>query len=105
MASEAKLNDDFNIIDPDDYAAHGYPHHVWTGLRKEDPVHWWDRTNGLPFWAITRHADITEISKRPDVFLSAPRITMNNEPEPDQDVFPPTLIQLDPPKHLSLIHI
>ena len=100
MASEATAKHDFNIIDPDDYAAHGYPHHVWTRLRKEDPVHWWDRTNGLPFWAITRHADLTEISKRPDVFLSAPHITIAHEPESEQDdLFPPTLIQMDPPKH------
>ena len=100
MASEATPKQDFNIIDPDDYAAYGYPHHVWTRLRKEDPVHWWDRTNGLPFWAITRHADLTEISKRPDVFLSAPRITIAHEPEPEPDgLFPPTLIQMDPPKH------
>ena len=101
MASEATAKQDFNIIDPDDYAAYGYPHHVWTRLRKEDPVHWWDRTNGIPFWAITRHADLTEISKRPDVFLSAPRITISHEPEtPEmQGLFPPTLIQMDPPKH------
>jgi cholest-4-en-3-one 26-monooxygenase len=101
MASQDTAKQDFNIIDPDDYAAHGYPHHVWTRLRKEDPVHWWDRTGGLPFWAVTRHADLTEISKRPDVFVSAPRITISHEPETPamEDLFPPTLIQMDPPKH------
>ena len=51
----------FNIIHPDDYAAHGYPHPVWTRLRREDPVHYWDRTEGVPFWAITKHADIVTI--------------------------------------------
>jgi cytochrome P450 len=101
MANQATPKQDFNIIDPDDYAAHGYPHHIWTRLRKEDPVHWWDRTGGLPFWAVTRHADLTEVSKRPDVFISAPRITISNEPETPEmeDLFPPTLIQMDPPKH------
>jgi cholest-4-en-3-one 26-monooxygenase len=90
----------FNIIDPEDYAAHGYPHHIWTRLRKDDPVHWWDKTGGLPFWAITKHADITELSKRPDVFENGPRLVISNEPEPEDDgMFPPTLIQLDPPKH------
>jgi cytochrome P450 len=88
----------FNIIHPDDYAAHGYPHPVWARLRREDPVHWWDRTAGLPFWAITKHADIVTIGKRPDVFWNGPRLTISHEPEQPND-FPPTLIQLDPPKH------
>ena len=56
---------DFNIIHPDDYAAHGYPHHIWTRLRREDPVHWWDRTEGVPFWAVTKHADIRWLSRQP----------------------------------------
>ena len=37
-------------------ADRGYPHPLWTRLRREDPVHWFDRSDGLPFWAITRHA-------------------------------------------------
>jgi cytochrome P450 len=94
--------DDFNIIHPDGYAEWGYPHHVWTRLRKEDPIHWWDRTNGLPFWAITKHADIVEISKRPDIFISNPRITIGHEPEQRDGMqanFPDTLIQLDGERH------
>ena len=56
----------FNLVDPDDYAAHGYPHEIWTRLRREDPVHWWDETDGMPFWAITKHADIVTIGKQPE---------------------------------------
>ncbi|MFQ5698227.1 MAG: cytochrome P450 [Myxococcota bacterium] len=88
-----------NIIHPDAYAERGYPHAVWTRLRREDPVHWWDRTEGIPFWAITRHEDILTISKRPTSFASGPRLTISHEPERRLDEFPPTLIQLDPPKH------
>ena len=105
MAAEANPTappEDFNIIHPDGYAKWGYPHHVWTRLRAEDPVHWWDRTEGLPFWAITKHADIMEISKRPDLFINGPRLTIGHVPEPDsaeRDMFPATLIQMDPPKH------
>jgi cytochrome P450 len=88
-----------NIIHPDWYATRGYPHEVWTRLRREDPVHWWDRTEGIPFWAITRHADIISISKQPERFVSGPRLTISHEPERPSDEFPPTLIQLDPPKH------
>ncbi len=101
MVVAANDFENFNIIHPDDYAAHGYPHHIWTRLRREDPVHWWDRTEGLPFWAITKHADVQEISKLPNFFLNAPRLTIAHEPEPEvsESIFPPTLIQLDPPKH------
>ena len=101
MVTAANDFESFNIIHPDDYAAYGYPHHVWTRLRREDPVHWWDRTEGIPFWAITKHADVQEISKLPDFFLNGPRLTISHEPEEDdaQNIFPPTLIQLDPPKH------
>ena len=61
--AEALKVEDFNIVHPDHYADRGYPHDIFTRLRREDPVHWWDRTEGVPFWAITKHADITEISK------------------------------------------
>jgi hypothetical protein len=38
------------------------------------------------------------ISKQPAQFLNGPRLVLNHEPE-RPNVFPPTLIQLDPPKH------
>jgi cytochrome P450 len=89
-----------NIVSGDEYAAHGYPHDVWTWLRREDPVHWWDRTRGVPFWAITKQEDILAISRRPEQFVSGVRLAVSNEPEPPRDDrFPPTLINLDPPKH------
>jgi cytochrome P450 len=90
---------DFHLVHPDHYAARGYPHDVWTRLRREDPVHWFDRTDGIPFWAITKHADITFIGRHPELFLNGPRLTISHEPEMSNDEFPPTLIQLDPPKH------
>ena len=99
MASSAVDSfESFHLIHPDHYAAHGYPHPVWKRLRREDPVHWFDRTDGMPFWAITKHADIVTIGKRPDAFLNGPRLVLSHEPE-IPNFFPPTLIQLDPPKH------
>ena len=97
-SSAADPFEDFHLIHPDHYAARGYPHPVWTRLRREDPVHWFDRTRGMPFWAITRHADIVAIGKQPEKFLNGPRLVLSHEPEVP-NVFPPTLIQLDPPKH------
>jgi cytochrome P450 len=39
-------------------------------LRREDPVHW-DAPNG--WWLLTRHADVREVSRRPELFSSEPR--------------------------------
>jgi len=39
-------------------------------LRREDPVHW-DAKNG--FWLLTRHADVREVSKQPELFSSQPK--------------------------------
>jgi len=100
MAAAETPLESFNLIHPDDYARHGYPHDIWRRLRREDPVHRWDRTAGIPFWAITKHADIIEISKQPERFVSGRRLVIGHEPEQAQDpAFPPTLIEMDPPKH------
>src|SRR5262245_5795862 len=90
--------EDFHLVNPAHYAGHGYPHPIWTRLRREDPVHWFDRTDGIPFWVITRHQDIVTIGKNPERFVNGPRLIVDHLPEQRSD-FPPTLIQLDPPKH------
>ncbi len=65
-----ELTDGFDLIDPGSYADHGAPHDAWTQLRRESPVHRCEPAGHEPFWAITRHADICEISKQPDKFLN-----------------------------------
>lgn len=100
MASPDMEFEGFNIIHPRDYAQRGYPHDIWTWMRQNDPVFRWEDTDGIPFWAITKHADITTIGKRPNQFVSGIRLTIDHEPEnAARNEFPPTLIQLDPPKH------
>ncbi len=89
---------DFNFVHPAHYAEHGYPHDLWTELRREDPVHWFDKTDGLPFWAVTKHEDITTVGRHAEQFFNGPRLVISHKPE-EPNEFPPTLIQLDPPKH------
>jgi len=100
MAAPAIPFDD-NIIQPDDFTQ-GYPHGVWTWLRANDPVHWWDRTAGIPFWAIAKQAEILEISKQPERFRSGIRFGVRHVPEkhePEELRF--TLINMDPPQHAA----
>ena len=59
------------IIDPACYARDGYPHETFKRLRDEAPVHWVGDCP-TPFWAITRHADIVEISRQPELFSNLP---------------------------------
>jgi len=88
------------LISPDAYVANGYPHDIWTRLRREDPVHRVEDNPEMPFWAITKHADISAIGKQPDKFLNGPSLLIRVDPLREEErQFPPTLIDLDPPKH------
>jgi cytochrome P450 len=89
---------EINLVDPLLYARSGYPHDAWTWMRANDPVFLWENTGGKPFWCITRHEDITTIGRLPTTFTNGERLVNLPVPEQPND-FPPTLIQLDPPKH------
>jgi cytochrome P450 len=78
----------------------GYPHAEWTYLRRHAPVFWYDRSNVDPFWAITKHADIIELSKQPTRFLNEPRIAVfPNEIPPPEERSVRHLLNMDPPDH------
>jgi cytochrome P450 len=87
-----------DLITPDSYGESGYPHEAWTRLRREAPVCRMQTEGFEPYWAITRHADIRDISTQPTLFLNAPtmqvpRIGMPN-PQPGR-----TIVNMDPPDH------
>jgi cytochrome P450 len=99
ISNPSPASPNFRLVHPDDYAQHGYPHAEWARLRREDPVSWQTQEDdAIDYWAITKHADITEIGKRPDIFLSGPRLVIQHLKEEISEI-PPTLIQMDPPKH------
>jgi cholest-4-en-3-one 26-monooxygenase len=90
-----------DIISPDHYVESGYPHPEWKYLRKHAPVFWYEgRSNVDPFWAITKHADIIELSKQPELFQNEPQLAIfpNELPEPEES---PArhLLNMDPPDH------
>jgi cytochrome P450 len=89
--------DVLELVDPERYARAGYPHDTWTRLRAQAPVAYFAPPGFEPFWAITKHADILEISKQPLRFSSARGITLR----PAGVVFPPSemVVMLDPPRH------
>ncbi len=103
--TELPLNE-LDVITASIYGSDGYPHDAWTRLRREDPVHWSHPKGYKPFWAITKHEDITLISKQPDVFRSAGRFILFPEAttlggDADLEENPPLrmLVNMDPPVH------
>ncbi len=102
MAHPPELGD-LDIIGPETYEKHGYPHAAWKWLRREAPVCWWEKGVQNPFWAITKHADVIWISKQPRRFLNAPRLAVL--PNVDGDAVSPDdrlarhLLNMDPPEH------
>jgi cholest-4-en-3-one 26-monooxygenase len=88
------------IIEPAHYRRHGYPHDVWTRLRAEEPVSWWEPSGMPPFWAITRHRDIEWIESQPLRFLSSPLLAIFPKDQFDPDSFPfRAMTKMDPPEH------
>ncbi|NNL66585.1 MAG: cytochrome P450 [Myxococcales bacterium] len=88
------------ILDPRRYADEGYPHADWARLRRESPVHWCERAEGEPFWALTRHEDIVHVSQRPGQYLNAPRLVMSFDPKATPEDFGlRMLLNMDPPEH------
>ncbi|MFG1999056.1 cytochrome P450 [Spirillospora sp. NPDC048911] len=91
-----------DIIDPDLYERGGIPHDQFAWLRDNDPVHWHaDPSETVPgFWAVTRHADVVEVSRRADLFSSAARGAMFTETEPeDLALYRMMILYMDPPDH------
>jgi cytochrome P450 len=73
-------------------------------LRAERPISFHEEIEleGLPrgegYWAITRHADILEVSRTPEVFCSGGGITVQDLPQPMVEFFS-SMIAMDEPRH------
>ena len=88
------------VIDPLYYERYGYPHATWRFLREHRPVSRFEPPGMRPFWAITRYADVSAISREPKRWKIAPRIAVFPEEQIDVDQ-PPFrhLLNMDPPEH------
>ncbi len=92
-----------NLIDADAYQRGGPPHGQFAWLRVNAPVYW-HAAGGRPgwpgFWAVTRHEDVSYVSRHPELFSSAQRLVVFGE-IPEQYAAPQRLMMLnmDPPQH------
>jgi cholest-4-en-3-one 26-monooxygenase len=91
--------DDIDLTDSKPFAD-GVPHHWFTYLRKNAPVWWQKETDGPGFWAVTSHAECTQVNRDYEHFSSARKATFIWE-LPDDDLAQQQLLMLnmDPPLH------
>lgn len=61
------------LADPKVYTDETALHTALARLRSERPVSWGDQPGYRPFWAITTHADISDIERDNTTFTNAPR--------------------------------
>jgi cytochrome P450 len=90
---------EIDLIDPR-WFAEGPPHELFARMRREAPVRWNPTAEGGGFWSLTRHAEISAVSRdtatfssyRAGVFLNADQVT-------PLDLNRNLLLFKDPPEH------
>jgi cytochrome P450 len=97
------------LVDPKAYGEWNGLHDMFTWARKETPLAVAEVEGYDPFWAVTRHADIVEISKNNTRFASGKRFTtlieksageMVKSIAPDGHLIK-SLVQMDAPEHMK----
>jgi cholest-4-en-3-one 26-monooxygenase len=97
------MSTEINLVDPGIYQRGGVPHEALRWLRAHAPVYW-HADGGEPgwpgFWAVTRRADIEEVSKNPAVFsASRPLATFAESSPRAVEMQRLIMLNMDPPQH------
>ena len=78
----------------------GAPHRWLDLLRREDPVHWHEESDGPGFWALTRHEDVRQVSIAPGIYSSyVGGPTRADLDEEGLERVRMIIIGMDPPEH------
>jgi cytochrome P450 len=96
------------LVDPAAYADHRL-HDSYRWLRQNLPLGLATPENYDPFWVVTRHADILEVSRQNELFRSGVRATTLTTKKADEFVHRVTgtphlvrsLVQMDSPDHMK----
>lgn len=64
------------LVSPAVHADEPRIHALFSELRRTSPIHWTEPADYRPFWALTRHADIMEVSRKNDVFINSRRLNL-----------------------------
>ena len=75
--------DPFADITSHDTYLSGFPHAAFKRLREESPVVWIEESDDSGFWAVTKHADVIDVSRDYKTFSAARGIRIE-EMKPDE---------------------
>jgi cholest-4-en-3-one 26-monooxygenase len=96
---------DIDLIDADTFAQ-GLPLEQFATMREEAPVFWHEQQGswGDGFWVVTRHKDVQEVSRLPEVFSSYERgALLHTGPAEDEEqslqMTRMLMLNMDPPQH------
>src|SRR5258707_7648345 len=99
MAEEPEIN----LVDLDIYQRSGAPHDQFAWLREHAPVFWHADGGGVGwpgFWAVTRHEDVAQVTRHPEIFSSARRTPAFKElSDLAVERMRLMMINMDPPQH------
>lgn len=88
------------LVDPRAYGRSGAPHELLARLRRDQPVARCEIEGLPPFWALTRHADIREVSTHPRAFVNGQGFYLEDaEEDLAASLGVKTLLHMDPPEH------
>ena len=77
------------------------PHAAFARMRHEEPVAWVEESSGDGFWALTKHADISMVSRDFTRFTASRGIRIE-QMAPDELAARRTMMEFDPPEHARL---
>ncbi|MBE3199943.1 MULTISPECIES: cytochrome P450 [Parafrankia] len=86
------------LVDPMAYAD-GRLEQACAVLRRDAPVSWVEAEEFLPFHALTKHEDILEVERRPDLFQARPRYKLYRRRDEERFTAARSLVSMDPPEH------
>jgi cholest-4-en-3-one 26-monooxygenase len=91
-----------DIFDPAIYES-AVPWEAYAWLRKNAPVYWHPDREGPGFWAVTRHADVVQVSRNPADFSSYAKSVFFYEDD-EEKLARDRLVMLnqDPPQHTAM---
>jgi cytochrome P450 len=91
---------DADITSHDTYVR-SVPHATFARMRREEPVAWVEEADGEGFWALTKHADISAVSRDFAHFTASRGIRIEQMAD-DELVARRTMMEFDPPEHARL---
>ena len=87
------------VFSPYDYAVHEDPYPFYARLRAEAPVY---HNPDLDFWALSRHADVREAFRAPDVFSNAMGVSLDPAAYGPHAYKTMSFLAMDDPRHARL---